>query len=89
MRTNPRGLIDLSQPIDKRLVAFNTDDLEIVRKIFPENGMQTYLPGLLTKILIKQLAEKGVKEFYDRISGGHYDPTRLIPDYNLVRKECS
>jgi hypothetical protein len=89
MKTDPRGLINVNKPIDKRQVAFNSDDLAKLRQIFPENGAQTYLPGLLVKILLKQLEEKGINDFLSRISGGHYDYNNLVPDYELVRKEVS
>lgn len=87
MRTNPRGMIDVNQPIEKRLVAFNAEDLKLLREIFPENGAQTYLPGLLVKIFLKQLKEKDINGFYDRVSGGHYNYSSIIPDYELVRDE--
>jgi len=87
VRTDPTGLISINKPIDKRQVAFNSEDLEKLRAIFPENGAQTYIPGLLVKILLKQLEKNGIHDFYTRVSGGHYDYTRLIPDYDLVRDE--
>jgi hypothetical protein len=89
MKCDPKGLINPHKPIDKRLVAFNCEDLEKLRTIFPENGMQTYLPGLLTKLTLKQLSLKEINTFYDRISGGHYDWRDLIKDYEIIKKECS
>ena len=59
-----------SKQTDKKQVRIGVDDLELIRKVFPESGVVTSLSVYLFEQIAKALIEAGITSYDDRVKKG-------------------
>jgi hypothetical protein len=79
-------LIEDAESFTTVLVKARPEDVELIRNVFPEAGVQTYLAGCFMQKLADKLRQEGVTDVSDRIAKSSFKTIKDIRDYVQFRK---
>lgn len=64
-------------------------DLELLRAVFPEAGVQTYLTGHFYQKLAAKLRAEGIHNVIDRVQNSEFKTLQDLIDHVQIRKPTS